>query len=61
MTFGEIAQLLNNANRWSSLSNLAPYAMGALAIFSLAVLVWFNFRLRHRQAGKLTTPTDQIP
>jgi hypothetical protein len=61
MTFGQIDQSLNNAGRWSSLSNLAPYAMGALAIFSLAVLVWFNFRLRRKQAGKLTTPSDQLP
>jgi len=61
MTFGEIQQSLNNANWWSSLSNLAPYAMGALAIFSLAILVWFNFSLRRGRAGKLTTPTDQLP
>ena len=61
MTFGEIDQSLNNANWWSSLSSLAPYAMGALAIFSLALLVWFNFRLRRGQTGKTSSLADQLP
>ena len=61
MTFGAIEQSLDEATRWSSLSNMAPYAMVVLAIFSLALLIWLNSSLRSGQAGKPTTPTGQLP
>lgn len=58
MTFGEIQRSLattSGETTWlTSLADLAPYAMGGLALASLATLIWFNLHLRREKDTTIT-------